>query len=64
MSQFNPRELSLVPSKKEEGSQDQGVDSDFIIESVDQIVYNQLNAVESELIDRKLLLDIYNGLNN
>lgn len=64
MGQFNPRELSLVPSKKEEGATDQGVDSDFIIESVDQIVYNQLNAVESELIDRKLLLDIYNGLNN
>ena len=62
MTQFNPRELSLMPSKKDELSQDPAQDGDFAVESVDQIVYNQLNAVESDVIDRKLLMDIYNTL--
>lgn len=62
MAQFNPRELSLVPSKKDEMSIDPAADGDFTVESVDQIVYNQLNAVESDVINRKLLMDIYNSL--
>lgn len=62
MTQFSPRELSLMPSKKDELSQDPAQDGDFAVESVDQIVYNQLNAVESDVIDRKLLMDIYNTL--
>ena len=37
-------------------------DGDFVVESVDQIVYNQLNSVESEMIDKKLLMDIYTNL--
>jgi DNA repair exonuclease SbcCD nuclease subunit len=62
MTQYNPRELSLMPSKKDDLSQDPAHDGDFTVESVDQIVYNQLNAVESDVIDRKILMDIYNNL--
>ena len=35
---------------------------DIEVENVDQIVYNSLNAVDSEMIDKKLLVDIYNNL--
>lgn len=59
---FQPRELALIPQKKEELSVDPAQDGDFVVESVDQIVYNQLGAVESDMIDRKLLMDIYRSL--
>jgi len=62
VSQFNPRELALLPQKKEELSFDPAEDGDFVVESVDQIVYNQLQAVESEMINQKLLMDIYKDL--
>jgi DNA repair exonuclease SbcCD nuclease subunit len=62
ISQFNPRELALIPQKKEELNFDPARDGDFIVESVDQIVYNQLKAVESEMINQKLLMDIYKDL--
>lgn len=62
MTQFSPRELSLIPSKKDELTVDPARDGDFTIESVDQIVYNQLKAVDSDVVDGKLLMDIYNAL--
>ena len=31
-------------------------------ESVDQIVIDQINSIESSTFDKKLLLDIYNNL--
>ena len=62
MTQFTPRELSLIPVKKEDMSVDPAQDGDFIVESVDQIVYSQLAAVESEMINTKLLTDIYKDL--
>jgi len=62
VSQFNPRELSLMPIKKEDMNIDPAMDGDFIMESVDQIVYNQLQKVESEMINQKLLMDIYKDL--
>jgi hypothetical protein len=31
-------------------------------ESVDQIVIDQINSIESNTFDKKLLLDIYNNL--
>jgi len=62
MTQFNPRELSLLPVKKDEMSMDPAQDGDFVVESVDQIVYNQLQNVDSEMINKKLLMDIYNNL--
>lgn len=61
-TQFNPRELALIPYKKDELGIDHGQDTDFIVESVDQIVYNQLQSVESEMINQKLLVDIYKDL--
>ena len=51
-----------MPSKKEEYAQDWRVVEDIEVENVDQIVYNSLNAVDSDMIDKKLLVDIYNNL--
>jgi len=62
MTQFNPRELSLIPIKKEDLSMDPALDGDFIVESVDQIVFNQIASVESDMINTKLLTDIYKDL--
>ena len=52
----------IEPSKKEEHAQDWRQVDDLEVENVDQIVYNSLNAVDSEMIDKKLLVDIYNNL--
>ena len=60
--QFGVREITLMPTKKEEHAQDWRVVDDIEVENVDQIVYNSLNAVDSDLIDKKLLVDIYNNL--
>ena len=60
--QYNVREIALIPSKKEEHTQDWKVVDDIEVENVDQIVYNSLNAVDSEMIDKKILVDIYNSL--
>ena len=57
---FNLREITLIPSKKEEHAQDWSGDVHF--ESVDQIVLTQLAAIESEVIDSQVLIDIYNQL--
>jgi DNA repair exonuclease SbcCD nuclease subunit len=62
MTQYEPRELSLLPQKKEEQHADPARDGDYLVESVDQIVYKQLQSVESDLINQRLLMDIYNGL--
>lgn len=60
--QYGVREITLMPSKKEEHAQDWRVVEDIEVENVDQIVYNSLNAVDSDMIDKKLLVDIYNNL--
>tara|TARA_B110000858_G_scaffold163087_1_gene188483 strand:- start:2139 stop:3149 length:1011 start_codon:yes stop_codon:yes gene_type:complete len=60
--QYNVREISLIPSKKEEHAQDWKTVDDIEVENVDQIVYNSLTAVDSDMIDKKLLVDIYNNL--
>ena len=60
--QYNSREIALIPSKKEEHAQDWKVVDDIEVENVDQIVYNSLNAVDSDMIDKKILVDIYNSL--
>ena len=51
-----------MPSKKEEHAQAWQVVDDLEVENVDKIVYNSLNAVDSEIIDKRLLMDIYNHL--
>ncbi len=60
--QYNVREIALIPSKKEEHAQDWKVVDDIEVENVDQIVYNSLNAVDSEMINKMILVDIYNSL--
>tara|TARA_R110000851_G_scaffold127053_1_gene258871 strand:+ start:1054 stop:2076 length:1023 start_codon:yes stop_codon:yes gene_type:complete len=62
MTQFNPCELSLIPQKKEEHNADPIQEGEFSVESVDQIVYQQLQTVESDMIQQKLLMDIYKDL--
>lgn len=58
--EYKLREINLIPAKKEEHSQDWSGDVHF--ESVDQIVVQQLNSIESEVIDCQVLVDIYNQL--
>jgi DNA repair exonuclease SbcCD nuclease subunit len=60
--QYKLREISLMPSKKEEHSLDWRTVDDIEIENVDKIVFSSLNAVDSQIIDKKLLMDIYNSL--
>jgi len=50
----------LIPEKVEVESNAVPIDLEF--ESVDTIVMNQINAIDSETYDKSLLLDIYNNL--
>ena len=54
------REMALIPMKLEQVEQ-QGFDG-LKFESVDQIVMDQINSIESNTFDKKILLDIYNNL--
>jgi DNA repair exonuclease SbcCD nuclease subunit len=58
--QYELRELMLIPEKVEVESNSTPIDVEF--ESVDTIVMNQINAIESEAYDKSLLLDIYKDL--
>jgi DNA repair exonuclease SbcCD nuclease subunit len=58
--QYQLRELMLIPEKVEVESN--AVPIDITFESVDTIVMNQINAIESETYNKALLLDIYNNL--
>jgi hypothetical protein len=60
ISDYNIRELTLIPEKK-----DIEINTNIDIqafESVDQIVSNQLISIESDTFDPKILLSIYNSL--
>jgi hypothetical protein len=54
------REMTLIPMKVEQV--EQGRSGDLIFESVDQIVIDQINSIESNTFDKKILLEIYNNL--
>jgi DNA repair exonuclease SbcCD nuclease subunit len=58
---YKVREINFIPSKKEEHSQDWD-GGEILFESVDTIVLNQLTAIDSEVIDKQMLVDIYNSL--
>lgn len=58
--QFKLRELMLIPEKVEVDSNTVAIDINF--ESVDTIVMNQINAIDSETYEKNLLLDIYKDL--
>lgn len=55
---YKLRELSLIP-RKEVTVNDTNTGGEIIFESIDTIVQNQINAIDSEHYDRNLLLDIY-----
>lgn len=55
------REMALIPMKVEQTGQDPQT-GDLKFESVDQIVIESINAIESDGFDKKLLLEIYNKL--
>ena len=60
LSQYGARELSLIPHKQELDMLGTAIDTAF--ESVDQIVINQIDTIDSNNYDKKLLLEIYTGL--
>jgi DNA repair exonuclease SbcCD nuclease subunit len=60
--QYNLREISLIPSKKEEHTNDWNKGVDIEVENVDTIVLSQLESVQSETIKKQMLIDIYQGL--
>jgi hypothetical protein len=53
--------MALIPMKGEAIEQGQNADG-LKFESVDQIIIDQINAIESNSFDKKILLDIYNNL--
>ena len=57
--QYGVRELQLIPIKEEE-QEFEG--SEIKFESVDQIVIQQLETIESSTVERQKLIDIYNEL--
>ena len=60
MPQYKLRELMLIPEKVDVESGNAPVDINF--ESVDTIVMNQINAIDSDTFDKGLLLEIYREL--
>jgi DNA repair exonuclease SbcCD nuclease subunit len=63
LKQYDLREISLLPSKKEEHAQDWSKGAEIEVENVDQIVLNQLTTIDSEVVKNEVLISIYNGLN-
>ena len=60
--QYQLREIALLPSKKEEHTNDWQQGVDIQVENVDSIVLSQLEAIESESIKKEMLVEIYRGL--
>ena len=60
ITQYNCREITLIPQKQiEEISTNIDIQQ---FESVDEIVSNEITAIDSDNFNKKLLLDIYNEL--
>ena len=59
--EYKLREMVLIPVKGEQNEHGQSVDG-LKFESVDQIIIDQINAIESNAFDKKILLEIYNNL--
>ena len=57
----NIREMSLIPMKLDQHSQDLAP-GEVNFESVDQIIVDQIAAIESDFFDPKVLLEIYRNL--
>lgn len=59
--EHNLREMALIPMKVDQFTNDIAI-GDLKFESVDQIVLDQIGAIESDFYDKKLLLDIYRNI--
>jgi len=60
LKQYGCREITLIPQKQiEEISTDLDIEQ---FESVDQIVAGEIQELDTENYNKKMLLDIYNGL--
>ena len=55
------REMALIPMKIDQSGLDPAT-GDLKFESVDQIILDQINAIESNSFDKRILLEIYNSL--
>ena len=58
--QYDVREIALIPQKEVDTNYDNSAEINF--ESVDSIVISQLDSVQSDLYDPKLLMEIYRNL--
>ena len=58
---YKLREITLIPAKVTELS-DYEIAGNIEFESVDQIVFGQLNSIDSQQFNKNLLLDIYRNL--
>jgi Calcineurin-like phosphoesterase len=54
------REMALIPMKVDQV--EQAGRGDLKFESVDQIIIDQINSIESNSFDKRILLEIYNNL--
>ena len=61
-AQYDIREISLLPDTSAEDDLNNIETGEVDFESVDQIVTDQINSIETDTYDTKLLLDIYRGL--
>lgn len=59
-AQFRARKIDLVPINKLE--EDQEFDDGVVFQSIDQIVVDGLNSVQSTGISKEMLIEIYRGL--
>jgi len=59
--EHNLREMALIPMKVDQNSQEVS-SGELKFESVDQIVIDQINSIESNTFDKKILLEIYNNI--
>ena len=60
MHEYQLREMSLIPVKTED--MDMQIQGEINFESVDSIVTSQLQQIDSNQYDSKLMLDIYRNL--
>jgi len=58
---YSLREITLIPAKVTELTEYE-IQGNIEFESVDQIVYSQLNTIDSKQYDPNLLLDLYRNL--
>ena len=61
ITKYNLREMALIPNKRS-ALEEELNPGDIKFESVDQIITEQIIAIDSEFYNNKLLLDIYRSL--